>query len=239
LIQSHPKIFMGYSDVTVLCNAIFARTGLTTFYPLSVLVDLAEFPSPLSYTVASFMRTLCVASPPGELSPAMEWTEELLDWESRQDLTRPRIMQASPGWTWLKAGVGAGPLVGGCLESLQHLRGTPYWPPMDGAIWFWETSEERPSPGWVDAVLQDYDNMGVLANLQGMLIGRPYGYDDEQRAEIHAIILERTQAYTFPIIADMDFGHTAPQMLLPIGCRAEIETSKHRFSLVEAAVKAP
>jgi len=238
LIRSHPKIFIGYSDITVLCNAIFARTGLTTFYPLSVLVDLAEFPAPLPYTVASFTRTLCTASPPGDLAPALEWTEEVLEWKTQQDLTRPRITRPSPGWTWLKAGGGAGPLVGGCLESLQHLRGTPYWPPMDGAIWFWETSEERPSPGWVDAVLQDYDNMGVLAKLQGMLIGRPYGYRDEQRAEIYDIILARTREYAFPIIADMDFGHTAPQMLLPLGCRAEIDTTMHRFTIPEAAVEA-
>lgn len=236
-IRANPKIFIGYSDITVLCNAIFAQTGLTTFYPLSVMVDLAEFPAPLPYTVASFTRTLCTAEAPGEITPAAAWTEEVLDWATQQDLTRPRAMQPSPGWTWLKEGVGRGQLIGGCLESLQHLRGTPYWPSLDGALWFWETSEERPDPGWVDAVLQDYDNMGVLAKLQGMLVGRPYGYTAEQHTEVRTVILERTAAYAFPIITDMDFGHTAPQMLLPIGCHAEIDVKARLFAIIEPGIQ--
>ena len=64
----------------------------------------------------------------------------------------------------------------GCLESLQHLRGTPFWPNLDGAILFLETSELAPSPEWVDGVLQDYENMGVLAGLKGLIFGRTAGY---------------------------------------------------------------
>jgi muramoyltetrapeptide carboxypeptidase LdcA involved in peptidoglycan recycling len=119
---------------------------------------------------------------------------------------------------------------------MQHLRGTPYWPPMDGAIWFFETSGGAPKPGWVDAVLQDYDNMGVLARLQGIVVGRPARYSDVQRTELRAVLLERTRAYDFPILADVDFGHTAPQLTLPIGCRAVLDTAERRFEVLEAAV---
>ncbi len=238
LIRANPKIFAGYSDITVLCNALFACAGLTTFYPLSLLVDLAEYPHPQPYTVASFQRALCSPTALGDISPATEWTEEFLDWATQQDAQRPRVMQPSPGWTWLKGGMGSGPLIGGCLESLQHLRGTPYWPRMDGALWFWETSEERPDPSWVDAVLQDYDNMGVFAQLRGMLIGRSYGYSEAQRVALRAIVLERTSAYNFPIIADMDFGHTAPEIIFPIGCQAEIDADAQRFAITQAGVSA-
>ena len=81
------------------------------------------------------------------------WIRTLLDLRSGQ---------ASSGWTWLKEGSAEGFLVGGCLESMQHLRGTPYWPDLDGAILFLETSEEKPEPEGVDGILMDYENMGVF-----------------------------------------------------------------------------
>jgi muramoyltetrapeptide carboxypeptidase LdcA involved in peptidoglycan recycling len=119
---------------------------------------------------------------------------------------------------------------------MEHLRGTPYWPDMDGAILFVETSEEAPGPEWVDAVLQDYDNMGVLGRLRGLLVGRPMRYTDEQKQHVRAVILERTARYDFPIVTDMDFGHTAPQVTLPIGCHARIDVAEESIVVTEAAV---
>jgi muramoyltetrapeptide carboxypeptidase LdcA involved in peptidoglycan recycling len=50
------------------------------------------------------------------------------------------------------------------------------------------------------------------------------------------VILARTEAYSFPIISDMDFGHTAPQFILPIGCQAYIDSDQELFEITEAAV---
>ncbi len=237
LIRRNPKIFIGFSDITVLNLTIYSRTGLGTFNGPALMTDLAEFPQPYAYTMNSMQR--CHPEPAGTIEPATEWTDEFLDWAGQLDLTRPRNLRLSPGWRSLKPGRAAGPLIGGCLESLQHLRGTPYWPNLEGAILFIETSEEQPTPAWVDAVLQDYENMGVLAGLEGMLVGRPMGYSDEQKEQLRGILLERTARYRFPIISDMDFGHTAPQMTLPIGCRGQMGTAEDEplFSIVEAAVQ--
>lgn len=238
LIRRNPKIFIGYSDVTVLNLAIYTMTGLITFNGPALMTDLAEYPVPLSYTVDAMWRTLCHASPVGGVEQATVWTEEFLDWQTKADLRRARQLHRSPGWTWLKGTRGEGRLIGGCLGSLQHLRGTPYWPDCSGAILFIETSEEVPAPATVDGILQDYENMGVLSGLQGLLIGRAIGYTDGQRALLREIVLERTARHTFPVVMDMDFGHTAPQFTLPIGCRAAIETDARRFSITEAAVAA-
>lgn len=237
LIRRNPKIFLGYSDVTVLNLAIYHKTGLVTFNGPNLMTDLAENPSPLPYTVESMRRSLTLAQPIGPIAPAPEWTEEFLDWGQHADLQRARTLQTSPGWTWLKEGRAEGPLVGGCLESLQHLRGTPYWPSLAGAILFIETSELVLSPAWVDAVLQDYENMGVLGQLAGLLVGRPLGYSHEWKEHLRAVILERTRRYAFPIVTDLDFGHTAPQLTLPIGVRAELDSVTHRFAIVESAVE--
>ncbi len=236
LIHDNPKIFMGYSDITVLNIAIWAMTGLGTFNGPAFLTDFAESPRMLGYTHEYFQKTLCTPSPVGQVRAADAWTEEFLDWGKKQDLERPRKMQPSTGWTWLKPGEAQGRLVGGCLESLEHLRGTCYWPDWQGAIFFFETSEEAPPPERVDSLLMDYENMGVLSQISGMITGRPMRYTSEQKESLRRIILARTESYDFPIITDMDFGHTAPQFILPIGCLAGIDSEQKRFTILESAV---
>ena len=236
LIQRNPKIFMGFSDITVLNIAIWVKTGLVTFNGPALLTDFAEFPRMLEYTQHYLLRTLCTAEPVGPVEPSPWWTEEFLDWSQKADLTRARTQQASPGWTWLKRGRAEGVLVGGCLESLDHLRGTDCWPDWQDAIFFFETSEEAPSPARVDSLLMDYKNMGVMPRLKGLLVGRPMRYSDDDRQQLRQVILERTREYTFPVIADMDFGHTAPQFTLPVGCRARMDVDQRKFEIIEAAV---
>ena len=120
------------------------------------------------------------------------WIRTLLDLRSGQ---------ASSGWTWLKEGSAEGFLVGGCLESMQHLRATPYWPDLDGAILFLETSEEKPEPERVDGILMDYENMGVFERIRGLLFGRPMYYELEEREQLREVILERTAGYDFPVVS--------------------------------------
>lgn len=236
-IRSHPKILMGFSDMTVLNIAIWVKTGLVTFNGPAVMTDFGEFPTILDYTKSSFLKTVAAAEPVGKITPAPQWTEEFLDWETRADLTRPRMMNPNPGWTWLKHGQAEGVLIGGCLESMQHLRGTPYWPKhWHDSILFFETSEEKPEPPTVDSCLMDYENMGVLEQIKGLLVGRPYGYSAQETAALHQVILDRCSKYPFPILTQMDFGHTSPMFTLPVGIRARIDSVSRSFLLCESAV---
>jgi muramoyltetrapeptide carboxypeptidase LdcA involved in peptidoglycan recycling len=102
---------------------------------------------------------------------------------------------------------------------------------------FFETSEGPPPPDQVDGILMDYENMGVLQRLKGLLVGRPMRYAVEQKQLLREVVLERTKRYTFPIITDMDFGHTSPQFTVPIGCRARIDAENQRFEIIDAAVE--
>jgi muramoyltetrapeptide carboxypeptidase LdcA involved in peptidoglycan recycling len=236
LIRRNPKIFMGYSDVTVLNVVLYQAVGLITFNGPAVMTDFGEQPAMLPYTLRWMQQVLCRAQPAGMIEPAEAWTEEFQDWEQKEDMKRPRQLKPSPGWTWLKPGHAEGRLIGGCLESLQHLRGTRYWPDWSDAIFFFETSEEKPSPETIDGILMDYENMGVFEKLKGMLVGRPMKYNDQEKQALREVLLERTKQFHFPIISDMDFGHTGPQMTLPIGCMAKIDSHSRRFSIIEAAV---
>jgi muramoyltetrapeptide carboxypeptidase len=236
LIGQNPTLLMGYSDITVLNVAIWQQTGLVTLNGPALLTDFAEYPEMFEYTRDSFLKVACEARPVGAIEPSPWWTEEFLDWGERADLERPRSRERSPGWSWLKGGRAEGVLIGGCLESLEHLRGTRFWPDWEEAILFFETSEEAPSPNRVDAILMDYENMGVLERLRGLLVGRPMRYTELEKQEFRDALLERTQKYGFPVVADMDFGHTAPQVTIPVGCRARIDVPNQTFELLEAAV---
>jgi len=237
LIRDNPKIFMGFSDITVLNVAIWSRTGLVTFNGPGLLTDWAEFPEMPAFSRENVIRAIRTAEPAGDLASSGWWTEEFLDWSTGEDATRPRRQEPSTGWRWLRQGSAQGPLIGGCLESLQHLRGTPWWPDMTGALLFLETSEERPAPEDVDGILMDYENMGVFEQINGLIFARPYGYTEDDKARLHDIIVERTATFGFPVLADTDTGHTTPLQTLPIGCNAILDSAANRFAITEAVVR--
>lgn len=237
LVREHPKIFAGFSDVTVLNVAFYVQAGLVTFNSPSLLVEFGEYPEMDEYTRDHWLRLVTSSQATGPLAPSTWWTEEYLSWDTPPDQLRPRQRRPSPGWTWLKEGVGEGVLLGGCLESLDHLRGTRFWPNWEGALFFFETSEEKPPPERVDAILMDYENMGVFEQIHGLLVGRPMRYSDEEKTQLRQVLLERTAKYDFPILCDMDFGHTTPQLTLPVGVRARLDGRKRVFEFLEGAVR--
>jgi muramoyltetrapeptide carboxypeptidase len=236
LIASNPKVSMGFSDITVLNVAIWSQTELVTFNGPSLLTDWAEHPVMPELSRRSALGVLTRAAPFGALPTSPEWTDEFLDWEKGQDTTRRRAHSPAEGWKWLRMGHATGPLVGGCLECLQHLRGTPYWPDLDGAILFIETSESCPSPESADAMLMEYENMGVFQQIAGLLVARPYGMTLEQHREFWRVVDERTRKFGFPVVGNMDFGHTSPQLTLSIGLMAQIDGVSRSVSITGSAV---
>ncbi len=236
LIAANPKVLMGFSDITVLNVAIHVRTGLVTFNGPGLLTDWAEFPEMPEFSREQALQAITRPEPMGDLVPAPWWTDEFLDWAIGEDVTRPRERHPTEGWTWLHEGVAEGWLIGGCLESLQHLRGTPYWPDFRGAILFLETSETRPTPEDVDGILMDYQNMGVFDAIAGLIFARPYGYVPDDVRRLWQVVQERTARFGFPVLAGTDTGHTTPLQTLPIGVGAVLDSAANRFAITEPAV---
>lgn len=237
LIRQNPKVFMGFSDITVLNMAIWSQTGLVTFNGPTLLTDWAEFPDMPEFSRTQAINAITRAEPMGDLAPAWWWTDEFLDWGTGADTARPRHRNDSTGWVWLREGRAEGHLLGGCLESLQHLRGTRYWPNCTGAILFLETSEERPTPEDNDGMLMDYENMGVFDVIHGLVFARLYGYIPEDVLRLHHVARQRTAPFGFPVLADTDTGHVTPLQTLPIGCAALLDSSANRFAIIEPAVR--
>ncbi len=245
VIRSNPKIFMGYSD-TAITHLACVKAGLVSFYGPSVMAGFAENGGMFSYMVDSVYKTLFSSAPIGGIAPNTEgWTVEFLDWAEPENQARRRKLAPSTGWKYLQGtGIHRGHLIGGCLEVLDWLRGTDFWPEPEtwqGAVLFLETSEEAPPPAAVLRGLRTCAAMGVLRELSGVLFGRPGGQVpverfDEYDEAISQVICEEEGLTGLPVITHMDFGHTDPMFVLPYGIQAEIDCDAHRFSIIENAV---
>jgi muramoyltetrapeptide carboxypeptidase LdcA involved in peptidoglycan recycling len=235
LIGRNPKIFQGYSDITVLHWAFAKYARLRTFYGPALITQLAEYPRVHSFT-DRFMRAAWFGESPLEFEAAPEWTDEHLEWADKTDLTRPREMQPGSGWVCVRPGAAEGWLIGGCIESLcWHVKGSESWLNLDGAVLFLETSEDAPSPAHVDAYLTDLENLGVFEQIRALVVGRPMSYGVEQTEELWQVTAERTAKSGIPVLGNVDCSHTDPMLTLPMGCSVAVDAGERRFRALEAA----
>lgn len=221
IIAENPKVFVGYSDITVLHLFFFSCIRMISFYGPAALPEFAEFPKIFSYTENYFRKTV-MRGQSFDLVHANEWTDERLDWNIREDLTRPRHLVPNTGYVTLRQGEARGTLLGGCLNSFTHILGSKFCPNWRGAILFIETSESPGSIALADSLLHDLKNAGVFEQISGLLVGRPYQYSLQERNALWQLILKLTSDSQYPIIANVDVGHTDPMITLPIGVEADI-----------------
>lgn len=234
LITANPKVMMGYSDVSVLLLAIWARTGLATVHGPCLLPHFGEFGGLHPYTRTSFERTLMHATPAGLLGPSHLRIEERLWWD--QEDTRLRKAAPDPGPCVLRRGRAEGPLIAGNIGSMLTLSGTAYWPDLTGHILFLE-EDEAESPGTIERMLAHLTEIGTFAQASGVAFGRFHRDVGLDLAGLAAIV-ERTIPDTgLPVVANLDFGHTDPMFLLPFGTHASLDASDRvAVTLTEAAV---
>lgn len=241
LIKKNPKIFLGYSDAIVLHFALYTKANLVTFYGPAVLTQFAENPKIIPYTEMYFKKALVTNKPIGKIRPSSQWTDEILDW-FEEDLKRPRKMKKNKGWKWLRRGKAEGKILGGCITSMLHLRGTEYWPDFSNSILFWETPEsgddftKGEKVENIDSYLTDLELSGVFKNIKGMIVGRFFGYSEQQKKEVIKIIQKRAADYEFPILLNTDIGHSDPMITIPHGVQVRIDSSKNIFEVKENGV---
>jgi muramoyltetrapeptide carboxypeptidase len=241
-IRNNPKIFCGYSDNTLLHCALLSQAGLVSFYGPGVANQFGEFPAPHEYTIKHFLRALCTDSPLGNISASEEWTEELLEWADKSDLTRPRtLVKNSDAHVCLKEGKSSGRAIIGCLPSLLQLIGSKYSPIYDGSILFIESPEgEDYTKGqplsYIDSNLANLRLHGVFDKIAGLVIGRAFGHSGSAQDDLFAAILRQTRGFDFPVLANVNFGHTDPMLTLPLSIPVELNATKGTLSFLESGV---
>ncbi len=243
-IQAHPKVLMGYSDTTTLlawCN----RLGLVTFHGPSVMAGFSQLDA-LPPQFRDHIREVLFSPRPNlEYRAYGRYSDGYPDWRNPESLGSVNPPREDAGWRWLQGAVVArGPLYGGNIEVLEWLKGTRFWPDpgfWDGKIFFLETSEEVPSPLAVRRWLRNYGLQGILGRVAALLFGRARGYSDTQKRELDdvlvSVIADELGRTDLPIVSNVDFGHTDPQFVLPLGVEAEVDPARKTFRLVEPAVR--
>ncbi len=237
LIRAHPKVFHGYSDVTVLQWALLAHAGLGSLYGPMLASSLAEAPRVSPYT-DRWLRAAWFGEQPLEFEPASEWTDEIVDF----DLDPPprRELRPNPGWLTVREGTAEGPLLGGCLEIIAwHLKGSSAWLDLTGAVLFLETAGTAPTPDNVDSWLTDLEQLGVFDAVAGLVWGRPAGVGPEQVETLWDVVRARTEAAALPVLVNVDFGHSDPMLTLPQGANARLDAGAQTFEATEAAAGRP
>lgn len=242
LIAAHPKVFTGYSDTTIN-HLAFGRAGVGSFYGMAVLSTAAENGGIAEFSADSFRATVMSTEPIGDLAPAPVWTEEQLDWFSPELQDRQRRWVPNYGWLWLQGSEPvAGPLIGGCLEVLAMAVGTEVWPDLadfDGAVLHLELSNEQPPQLQVRAWLRQFVALGIVARLAALLFSRPEGMSLRETLALYEAVGEELVVAgrpDLPFVANLDYGHSSPMGLLPLGRQLLVDPVRRRLSIPEAAV---
>jgi muramoyltetrapeptide carboxypeptidase len=134
---------------------------------------------------------------------------------------RPVVVQ-SEGAIALREGTASGPVCGGNLTTLCHLLGTPFAPHFRNRIVFLEDRGEAPYR--IDRMLMHMRTAGCFNGIKGLVLGSFDGCGP--LSEILAIVADVLQGIEVPILAGVDAGHGEPNLTLPLGARAVLDTGR-------------
>lgn len=204
-IKSNPKVFVGYSDTTTLLTTISEKTGLVTFHGPHIQ-GLQDDTKGGSFTV-KHLKKMLMKGATGNLKGFTEWKS-------------------------LKSGRTEGTLIGGNLNVLTSLLGTPFEPKWDGKILFWEEANETIEG--IDNYLWRLRIAKVFKKIEGMIVGKISGLIDmederpqwdslEKPPVLEDVILHATDGFNFPILYGADIGHDVPNITVPVGAEALLD----------------
>jgi muramoyltetrapeptide carboxypeptidase LdcA involved in peptidoglycan recycling len=213
LIKKNPKVFCGYSDITVLNAAIFQKTGLITYS--GPLFSSFGIKSGFDYTLQYFLDAV-TNDAPIDVSPSPTWSDD--PWYMEQE---DRTFIEQNGYLVLNEGSSTGTLIGGNLSSLNLLRGTEYMPTLTDSILFIEADEESHIYDF-DRQLQSLLHLPEAKGIKGILIGRFQKNSNVTEAALRKVISSKSELKNIPVIANVNFGHVQPIATIPFGAKAYI-----------------
>lgn len=230
LIRSHPKVFIGFSDITTEC-CCFAHAGVMSYYGPSLLTPIAQPGRLDEYTESAMRRALFSGEVIGRVEPCQRYTP--VEW---RDLSQDEIVwQENSGYEVVQGrGKVRGRLIGGCLGPLQQIMGTEVFPDREcweGSLLFVENSAPYGSTlaelhGW-----RALAACGALDVCGGLITAAMSG---EERETLKKILKYEVHREDLPVISNVDFVHRTPMTVLPVGALAEMDCEGKTLTILES-----
>ncbi len=218
LIQANPKVLCGFSDITALLNAVYAKTGLETYSGphLSSLGMLkgAEF------TIEN-MRKMLFTDEPNNVVPSNEWSDDL--WFLNQE---QREFIQNDGYWVINPGDAEGTIIGGNLGTFNLLLGSEYRPAFEAdTILF---AEDTGASDIADFMrnLTALTYQPDFKNVKALVIGRFQKDSKVTREQIAYMVKSVEPLSRIPVLANVDFGHSTPLLTIPVGGTARLNRGK-------------
>ena len=222
LIQKNPKIFCGFSDITVLNNAIYAKIGLATYSGphYSTFGQKLHF----DYSLEYFKKCL-LSDGQFEIKSSKEWSDDAwyLDQNKREPLP-------NEGYLVVHEGKAEGTIIGANLCTFNLLQGTEYMPGLTNSVLFIEDDYES-VPHTFDRNFQSLIHQPGFEGVKGIVIGRFQKASKMTSNLLKQIVDTKKELKKIPIIANVDFGHSDPKITFPIGGSAVVKAFQNNVQL--------
>jgi muramoyltetrapeptide carboxypeptidase len=212
-LRDHPKIFIGYSDMTALHLYFYRRFNWVTFHGPMAAKDLAGGEE--HYDRDLLLRAITHAAAPGEI---------------RSEKTE--MLHRGAG------GRVSGRLLGGCLTLISAMMGTPDELDTRDSILFLEDTATKPFA--LDRMLQQLKLAGKLTDVRGMVFGEMT--DCVQHADqgytVQEVLAECTADLGIPVMFGLPSGHSPRgNLTLPLGVMASLDADRGVLNIDESAVE--
>lgn len=218
-LKKDPKWIIGFSDVTVLHNAL-SRLGVASLH--------AQMPFAISNKTPKCRESLRAAlfGEPYEVVSAV-W--RMAAAKADPPLTDHRSPIAVP-----RVGSCEGVLIGGNLSILYSLRGTPFDIDPAGKILLLEDLDELRYHA--DRMIQNLRHGGWFKELAGLVIGgmsdmRDKNPEDPFGMEVEEMIAEAVVPHGYPVCYGFPVGHIADNRALVLGRKAKLSVTESGATL--------
>lgn len=231
-IKKHPKVFMGYSDISSWM-AVFAKAGVRAYYGPNLLTPIAQPVELDEYTKLSITKCLFSTEIIGDVPACSAYTN--IEWRNvgKDDI----VWTPNPGYRLVQGnGIVRGRLFGGCAGPLRQIMGTEYFPKPDffnGCVLALEVTS---SYGSLLAMLHDLralDAAGIFRKAAGILTG---ALNEEEEGMLLKFLKFEAKREDIPVLSNVDFGHRTPMTVLPMGAMTEIDCNRVSLRILESGV---
>lgn len=239
IIQTHPKIFMGYSDSTV-SHLMMNQAGLVSYYGPAVMSEFGEYGKMFDYTVAAVKQILFADSTDYEIKSSDFWSDDFVAWKEENRHITKKLVKESHGYEVLQGnGKIVGEVLGGCIDVFPMLFGTEIWPSKEqwqGKIMFLETSEEKVAPNYLKYYLRNMGAQGIFDVIKGIVVGKPQDekYYEEYK-DVYRTVMKEYHQETLPILYNVNVGHAYGTGIMPFGIETEVDLERKTIRLLESA----